>query len=323
MRILYSGYRDSRHSQYGGYDWISKYPGADYLDSNNLLGGSIKSGNKWKIINFFILDLVTRIKMNKYDIVHCFYADLTIFFPFRRRRTKIVTTIHLNESLKYRVNIYKTLKTCDAVITLSSQQASFLRSKYNLNTFFIPHGFNKPVWNKGLIPKSKNGKIIDNSKINIICIGKQYRDNELLVNTVNIIANEKINFHIVGNRNVHSALIQNENVFLYDFLSDDEYYSILERCDYNFMPLTFSTANNALLESQSLGVVSILPQIAGIEDYASPQNIFYSNQDELLNIFPKLQKCEKSIDIIDYSKKFEWENIYKQLEQFYSSLLSK
>ena len=35
MKLLYVGYRDWRHSKFGGYDWIHFYPDSDYLSDKN------------------------------------------------------------------------------------------------------------------------------------------------------------------------------------------------------------------------------------------------------------------------------------------------
>ncbi len=316
MKILFSGFRDSKHSVFGGYDWIAKYPGSTYISSSDVLFAKPK--HRW--INRLLLDLKTRLMMKDFDVVHYFYGDLSIYYPFMiKHNCKIVTTIHLNEQVPYRYDIYKSLKTCDAVVTLSTYQAKYFKDKYGLNTIFIPHGFNKPSW----VLKNctdKLGRTVDDGKVNVICIGKQYRDNDLLVRVVTKYANEKICFHIVGNKSVHEKLENLDYVYLYNFLDDDEYYSLLKRMDYSFMPLTFATANNTLLESQALGVTSILPKITGIEDYASSENMYYEKVADLDFIFTQLTKKSKNEDLIAYSKKFEWSNIYLQLEELYKTL---
>ena len=74
-----------------------------------------------------------------------------------------------------------------------------------------------------------------------------------------------IMFHAVGQcSDWKKRMSSMENITVYPFLSDD-YYSLLSKCDYNFLPLTFATANNALLEAQALGITSILPKISGNE----------------------------------------------------------
>ena len=91
------------------------------------------------------------------------------------------------------------------------------------------------------------------------------------------------------------------------------------------MPLTFATANNALLESQFLGVRSILPRITGIEDYAAPAplNDYYGTWEELEDVLNNLRKQDINRSIQLFSEKFLWENVYEQLECYYKTLLDE
>ena len=45
-----------------------------------------------------------------------------------------------------------------------------------------------------------------------------------------------------------------KNAITYDWVDDNVYYTLLSKCDYNFLPLAFATANNTLLEAQFLGI---------------------------------------------------------------------
>jgi hypothetical protein len=89
------------------------------------------------------------------------------------------------------------------------------------------------------------------------------------------------------------------------------------------LPLTFATANNVLLEVQSLGVASILPEISGILDYAADSrhgNIYYTTDDELLEIVNGLKKSSTQEKLIKHSETFSWPEIFKQLDFFYNNI---
>ena len=136
--------------------------------------------------------------------------------------------------------------------------------------------------------------------------------------------NHKIIFHLIGIDHTYKSILgQYGNVRIYNRLSDDEYYSLIELCDYNFLPVTLATANNTLLEAQSLGITSILPLIDGINDYAYNGNLFYKDKEELLKIFLNLQKNRKRYDLINFSRKYNWNNIYTQLNQYYLEIYQK
>lgn len=322
MKILFSGFRDNNHSSAGGYDKIINLPGSHYISDHDVPLGRIPVGQRGKSINIFLLDLLTRYLRFKYDITHIFYGD-TIIFPYiQSKKHKIVATIHLDISKHKRFPslFIRALQRLDGVIVLSTEQVKIFKEKYNINATFIPHGFSKPQFNL-----CKFEIDIVNS-INIFFSGVNYRDQITLLKSVEYVKSKALNivFHIVGQKDdiLLQKLRQYRNVVCYPRLSDDEYFTLLSSCDYNFLPLTFATANNALLEAQFLGVKSILPNIDGISDYAapSPMNIFYNSLFELFSYWDVLQKQEKQENLIRFSKRFLWENIYEELNNFYSQL---
>lgn len=318
MNILFVGYRDPRHSSAGGYDGITKFPGSHTLWDKDVLLGSIPMHQRGKIINTFFLDLKARVVGKKYDVVHYFYGDM-LLFPFSKNRNfKIVTTIHLNFNRRDKMpNMFlRTLKSLDGVITLSSQQQKELEG-LNIKASFIPHGFNQPVF-------KKKAMAIDHSVINIVVSGSNYRDWDTLYKAIDYCAEEKNNimFHLMGQpKAVKDSLCGKKNVICYPRLCDDDYYSLIAACDYNFLPLTFATANNALLEAEFLGVKSILPSISGISDYASEDyNFYYSSSEQLYELFKSLKKGSLCSELKEYAQRFLWENVFLQLNDYYNSL---
>ncbi len=318
MNILFVGYRDPRHSSAGGYDGITKLPGSHTLWDKDVLFGSIPMHQRGKVINTFFLDLKARAVGGKYDVVHYFYGDM-LLFPFNKNRNyKLVTTIHQDFFSRDKMpNLFlKTLKSLDGVITLSSEQQKELEG-LNIKASFIPHGFNHPVFEKKAMD-------IDHNKINIVVLGSNYRDWDTLYRTIDYCAEENNNimFHLLGQpKTVKDSLREKKNVICYPRLIDDDYYSLIAACDYSFLPLTFATANNALLEAEFLGVKSILPSISGISDYASEDyNLFYSSPEQLYVLFKSLKKGNLCLELKEYAKRFLWENVFLQLNEYYKSL---
>ena len=324
MKLLFVGCRDNRHSKFGGYDWIRFYPNSDYLSDKDVFLGKIKFGTPGKFLNLFFLDRASKKKANEYDIVHYFYGDSTLFYPFpKNRKYKAVVTIHLDteKKEKHHKNMLKCLKSCDAVIVLNSAQCNFLKTQYNLNAFFLPHGFNLPSFSY-----KRSVLQMDSNKINIVTVGKQYRDYETLENTIKYFEkDERFHFYLVGTaKDKKEVFYKYSNATVCGRLDDDEYYSLISDCDYSFLPLTFATANNALMEAQSLMVPSILPNISGVLDYACKNdNLFYSSQKEIIDIFDTLQKHEKCESLKEFAQQFEWSKIYEKLNLIYSSLESE
>lgn len=316
MKILFVGYRDERHSKFGGYDYIAHYPNTDFLNASKLPFGFVPVGKSGKKINILFLDFYARKQANKYDVIHYFYSDFMLFKKLpEKRHCKFVATVHMKTESFSQKQI-TILKSFDKVICLSSSEERALKEK-GVNAFFIPHGFNKPVFN---FKRSVN---FDDSKINLFYSGMNYRDFSTFLKIAKFSENEKLNvqFYAVGQSDEYKKnLAHCKNVCVCPRLSDDEYYSLLASCDYNFLPLTFATANNALLEAQFLGVVSILPQIQGVTDYADgKKNIFYTDFSDLKGQFSKLAKQIQKNELISFSEKFCWKEIYKELEKVYES----
>lgn len=326
MKVLFSGYRDQKHSSAGGYDKIAEYPGSTYLSDKDVPFGFMKVGQRWKFINLLCLDVATRILRCKYDITHMFYGDM-IVFPYKKlRKHKLVATIHLDVTKHIRGHklFIRALRNLDGVIVLSSFQEQQLR-ELGINAKFIPHGFSSPRFDYTK-PACFSEQRLD-GKVNIVMSGSNYRDMNTLMLAIEYAEKNipDIMFHIMGQRDeklVHE-LRMHCNVICYDRLSDDEYFSVIKSCDYSFIPLMFATANNALLEAQFLGVQSILPDIAGVEDYAAPAplNLFYKDIPELYDLLVHLRKRGVSEPLIKYSERFLWDNVYKDLDRYYEALI--
>lgn len=316
MKILYSGYRDENHSKCGGYDNIAKHPNSTYLRGEDCLFGFIPVKTRGKKLNLLALYAATMRIAKQFDVVHFFYGDSMLFAKISDRKKnsgcQFVTTVHMKAD-DFSESKLSVLRTYNKVVCLSSAQERFLREK-GINAFFIPHGFNKATF------KSVDMQV-DKTKINVFYSGTNYRDFDLFVDVAKRMAelNPDIRFHALGQTKAQKEVLAGlANVKAYPHINDDEYYSLLDACDYNFLPLTFATANNALLEAQSLGVVSILPDIDGIVDYASKDyNLFYKNGEGAVELFKGLKKRDKSAEIMEFSKGFEWSNIYARMDALY------
>lgn len=329
MKVLYSGFIDPSHSAFGGYHNIFNFPhcGKILLSQDYFLG---KLNRKYRLrrIPLGLLDLDTRKQRYNYDITHLFYGEITMipFLPYSKdERHKTVITLHLDiEKQRFHSFFLKNLKSLDGIIVLSTQQQEYYRNRYGIETTFIPHGFNTPIFNFKL-PKDTRGDIVNPGYINLITSGKNYRDFETLSKVIDRFKDDRrFIFHLVGTPpDIKTRLKSYPNVRIYPRIDNDEYYSLIKSCDYGFLPVTFATANNALLETQAIGIKSILPYIPGILDYASEHNLFYNDYDELIETIDTLQKSSLSDEIISHAHKFHWENIYRQLNDFYTELLAK
>lgn len=319
MKVLFIGFRFLEHSKYGGYDWITNLKNSTYLDVRKMPFGSHyqKHGGR---IPLFLTYISCFFKSSKYDVVHFFYGDRCSFSRrWVAKKTKVVATVHL-KSENFPDKWVRKFKTYDSIICLSKSEEEKLREK-KLPAHFIPHGFNRPVF----ITTELSSIDFDKNKLNVCFLGSNYRDYDTFIKIAEIMQEKRFDivFHALGqSRNLKDKICNKKNIKVYPHLNDDLYYSLIQNCDYVFIPLLFATANNALLEAQSLGIVSILPKIPGILDYAcEKENIYYQDFENLETIFLNLKKRQKSTELIEFSKKYEWSNIYKKLEALYKELI--
>ena len=323
MKVLYVGYRDPSHSSCGGYDKITGYPHSEYIDAKKLPFGFIPLGKRGVRLNLMCMDFAGRRQKNNFDIVHYFYGDMVLkHCAPKNSSAKFVATVHLNANLLTRKQL-KVLRSFDGVVCLSIEQTRLLTEK-GINAVYIPHGFDRISFVDNTKSFLEAG--FDPEKINIFYSGMNYRDFDTFCLIADFTkSNPHIIFHAVGQSAENKEkLASYKNVVAYKRLSDDDYYSLLNLCDYSFLPLLFATANNSLFEAQGLGVTSILPAIDGITDYADCENNYlYSDSAQLKQFFKNITKQGKNPALIDYSSKFSWNAVYEQLEQFYNVLLGE
>lgn len=327
MRVLYSGFTYSGHSAMGGYDKITNID----LDKKILLR-NVFQGNKINLfghqfnLSLISLELITKYLRRNYDIVHYYYGEYTRIPRIRLtklKKNKSVISLHQDINL-LSPKFVATLPQYDGIIVLSRQQQKLLKEKYGIDSVFIPHGFTQPQFLE-TIPADIKGNKFNPDKINILTIGQMYRDFDTYGEIIQKYGkNVKFHFHLVGvPERIKDLYKEHPNISVYPRLSDDEFYTLISKSDYGFLPVTFATANNTLLESQYLNLPSILPRIEGISDYAAPAplNLFYNNLNELEAIFSGIEKRAKDDRLNRFAKdNFDWSVIYSQLKDFYSSL---
>ncbi len=330
MKVLYSGFRDPAHSLYGGYDKITDID----LDKKILLSENYPFGHSnfkshLMRLPFTLLDIHTRILRSRFDITHLFYGEITMLFflpYFKIKKSKTVITLHLDiEKRRFPSLFIRLLRYFDGIIVLSTQQQDYLWNKYKIKSKFIPHGFYKPEFTPTL-PLDTRGQQMRDDKINILTVGNNYRDFETLQWIIEAFKdNGKFKFHLVGMPSKVKEQFQNfNNVSIYNRLDNDEFYTIISQADYGFLPLTFATANNTLLEYQFLNLPTVLPNIPGVLDYAAPAplNLFYDNRQDLYKIIKSLPKSTKSNNLSYFVQRyFEWNNIFKKVKEYYKELM--
>jgi len=233
-----------------------------------------------------ILDLVTCLRGIWYDCVVIFYPENSIYvspFILKQFQVKIVYVVHLddfywfewNDSIFLRLKRWN-MKFVDHFIVLSANQLRSFSVRFPGKVTLIPHG----VWCDEL-PNERA-----TPSPSIVIVGKNYRDYEFM-NAVIARCHDilpEIVFDLVG---VDGTKLQLEsrgsNVRLHGRLSSQSYRALLRNCQCVFLPLTFATANNALLEGLSLGVPVLCSDVSGVRDYICDKSYLVHDVEEVVN----------------------------------------
>lgn len=281
----------------------------------------------------------TRIRMSakSYVTTHVLYADSqAIMTPPARCRSRYVGTIHLPVSPLNRGDMSlkdaavarrrrSILGNFAGLIVLASSEvdpakAAFPRSQVQ----FIPHGIQLPETFPHF-PREPS----DIGALRISVVGSNYRDWDDLEVILRIVASSRPRWfvHLVGIpcRQV-SRIPDAANISIAPRLDDASYYDLITRCDAMLLPLTFSTANNALLEAHALGTVSVCSDLPGIRDYSLSTTRLFRNPFEAIDHLDHLsatsQSDREALSVMTWAEaeRFGWPAIAERTRAFYQTV---
>ncbi|WP_158622811.1 glycosyltransferase [Aquabacterium soli] len=293
------------------------------------------------VVRRLLIELMTVLKGLRVDVVHYIYPEGTVFIsPLVLKHIfgkKVVMTFHLSpkwystyparESLLkkcarrfFQGLAYRCVKTCDHAISLTTDAAAVYAKAYGLRgVSVVPHGI--------VVGPQPPPKLVVDKQVCIV--GRNYRDIDF-INAV--LGNERAHgytFHLVGVDFDRIYAPAGVAVHVHrERLSHAQYAEVLDRCLVMLLPLTFATANNAILEAY-LHKVFVLTTRAGMnEDYLSdtlyevqdPQ-AFFDRADKLfagaagVEIQEALMQARKSA-----TDRFGWPGVVRQLYVIYDRL---
>lgn len=334
-KILVAGFKFKHHSLSSGYHHLSSFVKGDYYDAGKFhfwsdeIDASIGTLGR---INFMLFDLFLKSKVNKYQIVHYLYPEQHLFFSNLSSKTVSVATMHLDEKwlnpsnninqklIKVRRRAFSKL---NGIISLSSDQTNRLKELFpNKRIRFIPHGINKLKHYSDYEDKSKN--------FYITVAGSNYRDKETFFDIVeySLVNHPNWKFNLVGvSKDWKVYANKFSNIIVHPYLKEEDYFSVIQSSHVHMLPVKFATANNALLEAHALGVPSLVSNLPGITDYSIDSTSLFTDFKEAISILEKISQLSNSEykalreNTINGSKKFYWENISVEVENFYKELL--
>ena len=284
--VLYSGFRWDHHDERSGYHHVVAST-EDYVDGGKLWGGDSKIGSLKRRINFALIDLWTVLKSWRYPVVLIFYPEQTSYFSaplLRLMGKKVVYVLHLGEdywiersdSLFLKLKRFN-LRFVSKFIVLTSQQENVFEKHFPNKVMCIPHG----AWcDKERRPTSRAPGATEC----VTVVGDTYRDYELL-NQIIFVFRERypqIKLNLVGMKYDKLGEARHSlNVVCHGRLSKSEYEEVIRDSLFMLLPLTFATANNALLEGISFGIPVICNSVQGVLEYLPGHEYVFNSIDDL------------------------------------------
>jgi len=317
----------NHHNPSSGYAQLANYVPCIHLSRSQIIFNAAPEGSIQHRIGMKLFDLSILFNAWRTNVIHFLYAEshLRILYYLIKKlfpKTRTIATLHL--PLDY-YDINKSLAALshlDAIITLCNTQAKQVKQYFpNKPVFFIPHGvtYNKGVYDLSTLEKE--------SAFNLVTIGANYRDWDTLHTVISKVSSAipKCHFHLVGlPESRKQPFISCENVTIHPRLSEIEYYSLLNRCHLLFLPLTFASANNALLEAYSVGLPALCTDLPGIHDYATPTLQTFHDPDSAISLIDTYAKLslenlrEQRATTHEAGKRFLWKNIALQSIRAYN-----
>lgn len=331
---------NSHHSKFSGYQALINYASNSYKCSVVTWGGENLIINEngidvHYVKPYFKKDYLfsKRLAISKYakkiekqfDIVHALYSDC----GFYQSHPNFYSTFHVSPfvvnnisyiyrlfiALKYLIIEKRVIKNSNKIIIVSNN----LRLRQNKSKFiFIPHGVNTDYWT----PENINTASIKNQYAcnrYALCVGNHGIDKDILHKTIK--NNPQINFIVVGLKNFECDL-QNLKL-LYD-ITDDELKCLYMLCGLFVRPMSFSTANNSILEALSMGCKIFISTPNGKYDYINRnyKSVKIVKNSNFLTEFSEFYEFSKNWDerqdIRNYAiSTYDWKHIWTKTKETY------
>jgi hypothetical protein len=333
--VLIAGHHCGNLSESAGFEQVATLLPFDYIDANQFWFANSEFGTIPKKLNLLTYEAALRLRGSRYQLIHFLLPEvhLTFSLPSSSKIVK-VGTVHLpldvfkeqnlnkhGYVMKLRKNAFDRL---DSIITLTRSNEGEIRELFpQADVKFIPHG----VYDFSSFFLSQAPA--EEDVLNIITVGTNFRDLEMYKALASYAKAEgrKWKFHLLGASKWRPFLIGLENVKIYPYLNEKTYLTLLSQCDIHLLPLTFATANNALLEAHSVGVPSIVSKLDSVKDYSLSTTSFFEDIHSLIESISAFESYNQSTRLklkkttLEEAKKFHWAEIASSLESYYQQLL--
>lgn len=275
----------------------------------------------------------------RYDTVHYFYPENTAYlspWPLRLLGKRIVYTVHLDERAWLRAAPSPflrlkqlSLRAAHAIAVLSRHQEHVYRRVFRDKLVrFVPHGLTFD--RVGAPPLDLFERRLQTRRL--VVVGHNYRDFDLLERIVATRGARDVRFHLAGmDETTRRRFERQVGVVCHERLEPDAYDTLLRESFAMVLPLSFATANNALLEAYQCHLPALASRIPGITDYAvDPDRALFGSPEEFWARFDALAALDAAAlrrDCIALHEaaraRFSWPEVRSQLAALYTPIVSR
>ncbi|KON28668.1 hypothetical protein AC481_00860 [miscellaneous Crenarchaeota group archaeon SMTZ-80] len=268
---------------------------------------------------------------NKFDILHYIDGEHSaqylpqVFGKSKRFLTKFIATYHQPPEVLGSLVNKKVLSKLDHVIVVSPIQLPFFhellpRERISL----ILHGIDTDFF-------CPNSHLKDSHKFSCITVGHWLRNFGILRQIADILSGQKdIEFCVVSSRLTGPQQIKLEdlkNVKLYrDNVDDSRLLDLYRQSHVLLLPLSQSTANNALLEGMACGLPAITNDLPSLKAYLSDKEAIFVKDNDPKQFADAVLYLAHHPEVLkgmaDQARKraeaLDWRNIAPKYEELYS-----
>ncbi len=343
--------RWDHHTQSGGYDRLADYIDAEILTIKELPYLRLQErGVTQKMIRLFMPDshysnhynlknllaenqIVKKVKTQSLSLVHAFYAEdqlNRILSERNKLKAALTGTLHLPVESHFiqrliRADKIKRYKELDSIIVLSSGMVSEIKHYTgNPEVYFVPHGIDVQSFTPPHHFSEKPDKLFT-----VLTVGRHARDWETFSKVVKSLENysDRIKFTAVLPEKIGQSLQRSLNINTYSSIPESRLIELYHEADLLYMPLTYATANNSILEAMACGTPVLSTNTGGIPDYVNkhcswlvPEKDVSKTAELILSLSQNLPIVKQaSCEARKQALEFDWVKIASQVLDVYQN----
>jgi glycosyltransferase involved in cell wall biosynthesis len=242
-----------------------------------------------------------------------------------RRRGALVGSYHQPPAL-FEKAVTKTgmLKDLDAIVAVSNNQVPYFSSLAGSGTkvIMIPHGMDTEYYCPAVRRPSDS--------ITCLCVGQWLRDFPMLKAVAELVGprDARIRFRVIGCGKAGEILQGVSNITVAGRLTDEELLDAYQQADIMVLPVSDSTANNALLEALSCGLPIVTTDVGGTRDYVNADCAFLAPLGDMEGMAQSVLQLAADARLRtamgarsrELALTFSWEKVIGQLISLYAEL---